>query len=362
MRAYTDMKILFAGGGTLGPVTPLLAVIDELERLQPNVECVFVGTPTGPERRLVEEAGIRFIALDAPKLRRYLDVRTLLAPFSFLGALWRADRLLAAEKPRVVVGAGGYVQVPIGLAAILRGVKILIHQQDVVPTLSNQLLAPIVDVITAVFDVSLKSFPKRKTSVIGNPVRRLIEEGDRATGLRKLDFSDERPLILALGGGTGSAFLNGKIAAALPQLTGFANVAHLTGFEKAAPLPPIEHPERYRRIEFIGADIAHVLAAADVVVCRAGMGTLTELAALKKPVVLVPIADSHQEKNAEAVVEHGGARMFRERDLSPEALADALRDLLKKPDDARRLGSALQALFRPDARAVLAEKILSLLS
>ena len=356
------MKILFAGGGTLGPVTPLLAVIDEVQRLRPEAECVFVGTSKGPERRLVEEAGVRFLVLDAPKLRRYLDVRTLLLPFAFLKAFWHADRLLAREKPDAVVGAGGYVQVPIGLAAKLRGVKIVIHQQDVVPTLSNTLLASLADAITTTFDVSLKDFPKKKTTVIGNPVRRLVEEGDRATGLKKLDLSGERPLILALGGGTGSLFLNGKIAEALPFLTGFADVAHLTGYGKAAPLPPLEHSERYRRVEFIGADIAHVLAAADLVVCRAGLGTLTELAALSKPVILVPIADSHQEKNAELVVERGGAKMFRERELAPEPLANALRDLLKKSEDARRLGSTLHTLFRPDARAALAEKILSLIS
>lgn len=356
------MKILFAGGGTLGPVTPLLAVIDEIGRLRPDIECVFVGTQVGPERRLVEEAGVRFLPLDAPKLRRYMDVRTLLAPLHFLRALWNADRLLAAEKPLLLVGAGGYVQVPLGIAAKLRGINVLVHQQDVVASLSNKLLAPLADAITATFDVSLNDFSKMKTTVIGNPVRRLIEEGDRARGLRTLGFTGERPVVLALGGGTGSVFLNQKMTDALPHLTGFADVAHLTGLEKASAPPQLAHPDRYHQMEFLGADMAHVLAAADVVICRAGLGTLTELAALEKAVILVPIADSHQEKNAELVVERGGARMFRERELSPEALVTAVRDLQKRPEDARRLGAALHALFQPHAREALAEKILSLLS
>ncbi|WKZ29553.1 MAG: UDP-N-acetylglucosamine--N-acetylmuramyl-(pentapeptide) pyrophosphoryl-undecaprenol N-acetylglucosamine transferase [Patescibacteria group bacterium] len=356
------MKILFAGGGTLGPVTPLLAVADELKRKQPKAECVFVGTSTGPERRLVEEAGIRFLALDAPKLRRYFDVRTLFAPFLLLGAVWRAGRLLAAERPDLVVGAGGYVQVPLGLAAKARGIKVLVHQQDVVASLSNKLLAPLADAVTAAFDISSKDFPKKKTSVIGNPVRRSIEEGDRAKGLATLGFSGERPLVLVLGGGTGSAFLNEKITDALPHLTGFADVAHLTGLEKSLPARNIEHPERYRQIEFLGTDMAHALAAADSVVCRAGLGTLTECAALEKAVILVPIADSHQEKNAEFIVERGGARMLHERDVTPESLTNAIRDLLKHPDGARRLGTMLHTLFQPHAREALAEKILSLLS
>ncbi len=356
------MKILFAGGGTLGPVTPLLAAIDELRRIRPDVECVFVGTPAGPERRLVEEAGVRFLALEAPKLRRYFDAETLRLPFDFARAFWNADRIVAKEKPNLIVGAGGYVQVPIALAGRLRGAKVLIHQQDVVTSLSNALVAWISVAITLAFDVSLKNFPWKKSSVIGNPVRRVIEEGDRKKGLEILDLSGERPIVLALGGGTGSVFLNGKIVETAPMLTGFADLVHLTGLDKIPPLPTLAHPERYRRVEFIGQEIAHVLAAADVVICRAGMGTLTELAALAKPVILVPIAGSHQEKNAELIVDNGGAKMFREAELVPETLSATVHELLKQPQHAERLGLSLQKLFRPHARAALVEKILSLLS
>lgn len=356
------MKILFAGGGTLGPVTPLLAVIDEIKRARPDVECVFVGTPQGPERRLIEEAGVRFIALSSPKFRRYVDLRTLALPFEFAAALWRAGRIVGREKPDAVVGAGGYVQVPIGYAAKLAGKKLLIHQQDVVPSLSNRLLAPFADVITTTFDISVNDYPAGKVRVTGNPVRRAIEEGSVERGRELLGFSGERPIVLAFGGGTGSEFMNDLIASAAAHWTGFADLAHITGLEKSpARMPPLAHPDRYRRLEFVGADMAHLLAAADVVIARAGMGTLTELAALSKPAILVPIADSHQEKNAEYVVEHGGARMFRELDLTPEQLVTFAHDLLRKPDEGRRLGARLRSIFRPDARAELASAVLSLL-
>jgi len=354
------MKILFAGGGTLGPVTPLLAVADEIRRRKPDAECVFVGTPDGPERRLVEEAGMRFLPLKAPKLRRYASPETLKLPFALAAAVWKAAGILKKEKPDIVVGAGGFVQVPLMFAARLRGVKRLIHQQDVVPSLSNRLTAGGA-AATAVFESSLRDFPKAE--VIGNPVRRVVEEGDRAKGLALLGVSGELPVVLAFGGGTGSVFLNDLIASASPLWTGFAELAHITGLEKEpSRLPKLTHPERYHRFDFVGADIAHLMAAADVVISRAGMGTLTELAALAKPVILVPIADSHQEKNAGYVVERGGARMFRELDLTPEQLVTFTRDLLKKPEDARRLGLGLQALFRPGAREALAEKVLALVS
>ncbi len=357
------MKILFAGGGTLGPVTPLLAVADEIRSLRKDVECVFVGTPDGPERRLVEEARWRFIPFAAPKLRRYVDARTLFAPFAFMTALWNASRLISKEKPHLLVGAGGYVQVPLGLAAKLAGTKLLIHQQDVVPSLSNRLLAPFADAVTLTFDISRKDFPSRKTEVIGNPVRRSIEEGSRDRGLEILSCDGSRSVVLALGGGTGSGFLNELIALASPHWTDFADLVHLTGLEKApSRLPTLAHPERYHRLPFVGADIAHLLAAADVVICRAGMGTLTELAALAKPSILVPIAESHQEQNAGYVVGQGGARMFRELDLTPEQLVTFARGLLDHPDQSRRLGLALQALFRPGARRVLATRALDLLS
>ncbi len=357
------MKILFAGGGTLGPVTPLLAVADEIRRDRPDIECVFVGTPEGPERRLVEEAGFRFLALASPKFRRYFDLKTLALPIEFGAALWNAGRIVAREKPALVVGAGGYVQVALGYAAKLAGKKLLLHQQDVVPSLSNRLLAPFADAITTVFKISENDFPAAKTETVGNPVRRSIEEGSREKGLKSLGFTGERPVVLAFGGGTGSAFLNEMIALASAHWTGFADLVHITGLEKApGRLPPLEHPERYRRVEFVGADIAHLMAAADAVIGRSGMGTLTELAALAKPVILVPIAGSHQEKNAEYVVEHGGARMFRELDLTPEQLVTFTHELLKKPEEARHLGMRLQAIFRPGARRALADKALSLLS
>lgn len=357
------MKILFAGGGTLGPVTPLLAVADEIRRMRPEAECLFVGTPDGPERRLVEEAGMRFLPLAAPKLRRYFSLSTLALPFDLAAATWRAGTILTDEEPLAVVGAGGYVQVPLALAAKLRGVKVLVHQQDVAPSLSNRLVAGIAAAVTVTFESSLADFPKGKTTLVGNPVRPLVEAGDRAKGLALLGATGERPVVLAFGGGTGSAFLNELIASASPLWTGFADLAHITGLEKApAALPQLTHPERYHRFDFVGADIAHLMAAADVVISRAGMGTLTELAALEKPVILVPIADSHQEKNAEYVVERGGARMFRELDLTPEQLVTFTRDLLKRPEEARRLGVGLRNLFRPGARAALAESVLRLLS
>ena len=356
------MKFLFSGGGTLGPVTPLIAVMEELRAKDPKYEFLFVGTTDGPERKLVEAGGFRFAGVSSPKLRRYFDWRTLLLPFQFAASIFRAWALMVRERPDVVVGAGGFTSVPMGLAAKLAGKKLFIHQQDVIPSLSNRILAPFADAVTVTFEVSARAFPAGKTSVIGNPVRPVFEKGSRDKGLELLGFKGDVPVVMAVGGGTGSAFMNELILLGSPLWTGFCDIVHITGLEKVpSRKPSLTHPDRYRVVEFVGEDIVHYYAAADVIISRAGLGTMTELATLSKPVIFIPIPDSHQEANAAYVVERSGARMFRELDLTPEQLVTFTRELLKKPDDMQRLGHGLHELFVPNARQEMAQKILSLL-
>lgn len=355
------MKALFAGGGTLGPVTPLLAVISELERSAPDAEIVFVGTPNGPERLLIEKMDIPFRTLDAPKLRRYLALRNLMVPIRLITSFLSARRIIREENPDIVVGAGGFTSVPIGLAAKTMGKRLLIHQQDVVPSLSNRILARAADAITVTFEKSLGDFPEAKTVLTGNPVRPAFERGDRRKGLDLLGFRGDRPVVLATGGGTGSAFLNEIVLLGSDRWTAFADLAHITGLEKSSLKPPaLAHPERYRQLEFVGEDIVHLFAAADLIIARAGLGTTTELAALRKPVILVPIPDSHQEANASYLVERGGARMFRELDLTPEQLVHFAEGLLDDPGKMKEMGEALHRIFAPGAREAIAGRIIEL--
>lgn len=353
------MKILFTGGGTLGPVTPLLAVITELKKRDSSVQIVFVGTYRGPEKRLVDKLGIPFIALEAPKLRRYLSLSNLLIPFELGKSLAAARKILKKEKPDIVVGAGGYTSVPVGLMAKLMKKKLLIHQQDVVPSLSNRILAPFADHITVTFEKTLTAFPERKTTLSGNPVRPAFEKGDAEKGRALLGIKGKRPVVLATGGGTGSAFLNEIILLGTPRWTKFADIVHITGLEKSPMHPPsLEFPERYHMLDFVGEDIVHYFAAADVVITRAGLGTTTELAALKKPIVIVPIPDSHQEVNAAYIAERHAGRVFRELDLTPEQLVTFTKVLLEKPEEMGAMAKNLNAIFQPGAREAIADKIL----
>lgn len=356
------MKVLFAGGGTLGPVTPLLAVAHELKKTFSEADIVFVGTPDGPERRLIEKAGFRFLSLTAAKLHRHTVPRNLALPFRLGASFFKALRIIRAEDPDIVVGAGGYTSVPMGLAAKVRGKRLLIHQQDVVPSLSNRILARVADAITVTFEKSMDDFPSAVAELTGNPVRPVFESGDRTRGLELLGFDDKRPVVLVTGGGTGSVRLNEAVLRALPDLTLFADVAHITGLGKSfGGSLPLTHPERYRRMDFVGEDIVHIFAAADVVIARAGLATSTELAALKRPVILVPIADSHQEANAAFIVAHGGGILLEERDLSSEKLTAVIRHALSESESLEAMGEALHHLFVPGARKAVVNRIKELL-
>lgn len=355
------MKILFTGGGTLGPVTPLLAVISELKKRDASVEIVFVGTHRGPEKRLVDKLGIPFTAFKAPKLRRYLSLQNFLIPVEMVRSLLAARRILKQEKPDIVVGAGGYTQVPLGIMCKFMGCKLLIHQQDVVPSLSNRILVQFADHITVTFEKSLRDFPESRSTLTGNPVRLLFDHGDAKKGRELLGIKGDRPVVLAVGGGTGSAFLNEIILLGTPRWTKFADIVHITGLEKSPMRPPtLEHPDRYHMLDFVGEDIVHYFAAADIVITRAGLGTTTELAALAKPIIIVPIPDSQQEVNAAYLAERNAGRVYRELDLTPEQLVTFTHDLVGKPEEMQKLGENLKKIFIAGAREAVAEKILEI--
>ena len=172
------MKILLTGGGTLGSVNPLIATYEEAKKRHPRWEWFWVGTRDGVERRFIGSLGISYEWVPGAKLRRYFSLYLLIDPFVLAAAFLRSLLIVAAIRPDVVVGAGSFVSVPVAWAATLFGQEVIIHQQDIRPTLSNRLAAPVADRITVSFKKSLKDFPEQKTEWIGNPVRAEIFIGD----------------------------------------------------------------------------------------------------------------------------------------------------------------------------------------
>ncbi len=299
----TKPTILFSGGGTLGPVTPLLAVWEEMQKLHPELHGVWVGTSYGPEKDVVGHSGMDFVEFNSPKLRRYFSVKTLALPFTLLAAIYRAMSLLYKHKPSMVVTAGGYTSVPVHIAAWLMRIPGFVHQQDMIPGLANKIMAPLAASVTCAFPKSAEQM-KGEVLCVGNPVQASITSGDAQKAKQVFDLESDVPVVLVLGGGTGAQAINDEIWNALPQLTQHAQIIHSAGKGKGKNM----QTNRYRQYPFISReDLAHAYAAADVVVARAGMGTLTEIAAMHKASVLVPIPNSHQEANAKQFVDAGAA-------------------------------------------------------
>ncbi len=332
------MKVLFSGGGTLGPVTPLLALYENIKD-RADIRCLWVGTEDGPEELLLRHVGIPFLTIPASKLRRYFSLQTFVDVFVFIQAFFYALFLLRREKPDVCVSAGGYVSVPLHFAARILGIATWIHQQDVDVGLANRLMATTATLITVALPQSLASFPKEKTRMLGNPVRPSILVGDRTSALKKFGLDENLPVIFATGGGTGSEKINVLIAQVALELDDVLQIVHLTGKERKT-LEPDRALRHYHTYEFLGEDMADAYRVSDIVICRGGFGTLSELAALKKAALVIPKA-GHQEDNVKFCVDQGGVLSVNENIVTALELADKIRSLLERPEFRTELGQKL---------------------
>lgn len=349
------MRVVCAGGGTLGSVTPLLAVLEEL-RPGRTLEVDWFGTALGPERALVETAGWRFHVLSAGKLRRYQSLQNFTDLARIVVGFFQALKWFGTHEVDVVITAGAFVAVPVAWAAWCVGVPVFVHQQDVLPGLANKLMAPVAKRVTVSLKGSLNDFPQDKVAYTGNPVRRsFFGVPDAPAARRSLGLAPDAPTLLVLGGGTGAQFFNDLVVQLLPQLVGAAQVIHITGAGRAAGSQP--NP-RYLAMPFT-TDTSTVLAAADVVLTRAGMGTITELAAFKRAAIVVPIPQSHQEDNAHLLEQGKAALVLPQAGLTPEHLLGTVGQLLEHPSERAQLGSKLAELFPPGAATRVAQEILS---
>lgn len=357
MSDAAELRVLLAGGGSGGSATPVLAVAQELQRLRPAVRFLYVGTRGGPEEALARAQGLPYRGISTGKLRRYWDRRNLEDPWRVLAGVWESYALARSFRPRLAFAAGGYAAVPPVVAARLAGARVVLHQQDVEPGLANRLLVPFAQRITVSLPSSLEHFPPGRTSVTGNPVRSEILAADPARAIVPLGLDPTRPIVVATGGGTGALGLNRLVAAAAPRLVEHCQVVHLSGRGRA--VPAATSSPAYRQIEFLVQEMPHLLAAATLVISRAGMGTLAELAALARPTILVPMPASHQWANARAFQARGAAEVLDQDALDPDALADRVLALLADASRRERLGRALAESLPRTAATSIAEVLLA---
>lgn len=340
------MKVLFSGGYTLGPVTPLLAVKETIEEKDTDTKFLWVGSKTGPEKELIEKASIKFLAITSGKFRRYLSVVNIFDIFKVIIGFFQACKIMWKESPDMCISAGGFVSVPVHLAAWVFGIPTWIHQQDIRVGLSNRIMAPLARVITTSVEKNTKEFSKKKTSWLGNPVRQDILQGDVQKAREMFGLKADLPVVFATGGGTGSAKVNQMIVEAMQHLTGFVQIIHLSGKER--PQEFVERAQKhfsdYHGYRFFTTEMKHAYAVADIVVSRGGFGTLSEIAALGKVAIIIP-KTGHQEDNVDFLVENRAAISVSEVTSSGLELAKIIRGLLTNQDEQKSLSKSLQAIL-----------------
>lgn len=362
-----NSPIVITGGGTGGHITPALAVAEELVALGHRV--VFIGSMTGPEKELVEEAGYTFYGIQTGKLRRYLDWQNIADLFRVTIGFWQARNRLARLKPQAVFSKGGYVSVPVVYAAAFLEIPLVIHESDVVMGLANQLAAPKAELIATGYPI--ENYPdslKDRLRFTGNPVRSIFSSSlkNRRQVLLDHQLALTRPLILVMGGSQGALAINRLIYDSLPTLLNNLQIIHLTGVnnieeaEQVKASLPNKLAKHYHPFGYVRDELPSYIQLADIVVSRASSGSLSELALLGKPTILLPLSTSaagHQQANAEALARKGAALVLDETKITAPQLAKAIIELVADTERCQELARAIRSFSSPQAARLIAELV-----
>lgn len=325
-------KIILTGGGTAGHVTPNLALLPALR--EEDFEIHYIGSYNGIERRLIEAASIPYDGISSGKLRRYFDLKNFSDPLRVLKGYFEARKLMKKYKPDIVFSKGGFVAVPVVLAAKHYKVPVIIHESDMTPGLANKICIPAASKVCCNFPETLKYLPEDKAVLTGSPIREELLHGDRLAGLQYAHLSADLPVILIIGGSLGSVTVNQAVRGILPQLLKTYQVIHICG--KGNLDESLIGTEGYVQYEYVDAPLKHLFAAADVVISRAGANSICELLALRKPNLLIPLSAAasrgDQILNADSFARQGFSKVLKEEDLSDKALSTAVFDLYKNKE------------------------------
>ena len=320
-------RIVLTGGGTAGHVTPNIALIPELQNQGYDVH--YIGSYQGMERRLIEDQNIPYYGISSGKLRRYIDIKNLSDPFKVVKGLGQALHLLGKIRPDVVFSKGGFVSVPVVLAAKMRRIPCVIHESDMTPGLANKICIPCAMRVCTNFPETMKHLPPDKAVLTGSPIRQELFEGDRRKGLEFCGFNEGKPVLLIMGGSLGAAAVNNAVRNILPKLLHEFQVVHLCGKDKLDST--LDGVKGYVQYEYIKEELRDLLAAADVLISRAGANAICEILALRKPNILIPLpaASSRGDQilNAASFEKSGYSVVIQEEDITDEGLYETVLSL-----------------------------------
>ncbi len=361
-------RIIISGGGTGGHIFPAIAIANALKKIDPENEILFVGAIGRMEMEKVPAAGYAIIGLDIQGFQRSSLLKNIFLPFKVIASVKKSWDIIKNFKPDVVVGVGGYASGPLLYAASLKGIPYLIQEQNSYAGITNKFLGKGADKICVAFDGMEKFFPANKLIITGNPIRKesVAIEGKREEAFDFFELSPEKKTILVLGGSLGAATLNRSMMVGLKQLHETdLQVIWQTGkyYYKGIIEQFGNQPKNLgiRIYEFLNRmDLAY--AAADVIISRSGAGTIAELCVVKKPVLLVPspnVAEDHQTKNANALVDKNAAVLIVDRHAESELIEQTIK-LLNDPKMMAELSETIAKMAHPSADQQIAEEVLKL--
>ena len=329
-------KIVMTGGGTAGHVTPNIALMPRLKELGYQIE--YIGSYEGIEKRLIESEKIPYHGIASGKLRRYFDIKNFTDPIRVLKGFAQAKSLLKKIKPDIVFSKGGFVSVPVVLAAKQCKIPVIIHESDITPGLANKLAIPSASKVCCNFPETLQYLPEGKAVLTGSPIREELRKGDKVRALDFCGFTANKPIMLVIGGSIGSVAINNAVRAALPTIMERYQVIHLCG--KGNLDESLQNTQGYAQYEYIKEELRDLFAAADIVVSRAGANAICELLALHKPNVLIPLSAAasrgDQILNANSFKKQSFSYVLEEEKVTKDTLVAAIQEVYEKRDEYRK--------------------------
>ena len=316
-------KIILTGGGTAGHVTPNIALIPELKKR--GYEIYYIGSKNGIEKQLIEEEKIKYYGISSGKLRRYFDLKNFTDPFRVVKGYSEAAAVIKEVKPDIIFSKGGFVTVPVVYAAGKKKVPCIIHESDMTPGLANKLCISRAVKVCTNFPEAAKGIGD-KAVVTGTPIRKEMYAGNKIAGLDFLGFTANKPVLMVVGGSLGAAAVNRMVRDALPELLRRYQIVHLCGAGKVDE--KLDGTPGYIQFEYIKKEMSDLLAAADIILSRAGANAICELRALNKPNLLVPLpaasSRGDQVLNAESFERQGFSAVLKEEDMTTGALIEEI--------------------------------------
>lgn len=366
------MRIVLTGGGTGGHIFPLIAVAKKLKEIEKlDTEFLFVGSSGKLEKETMTAEGIPCKFIASGKMRRYFSFLNFLdffkVPIGIIKSLW----ILLVFMPDAVFSKGGHASLPVTLAAWIYRIPVLIHESDAIPGVANRIAEKFSKRVAISYPLARNYFPVSKVVLTGNPIREGILSGNLADARKRFGLTDSKPTILIMGGSQGSQLINKAIIQILPDLIQHTQIIHQTGEENLEEVSQMAAQQGikvgrdgYLAFSFLQAEETRdALVAADLVISRAGANSIAEIAATRKPAILIPLASAandHQRMNAFELAKIGGAMVLEEKNLTKSMMLSDIKKLLADKELQSSMSSKIGVFYHPDAAEKIADGIIEL--